>query len=246
MKKTMLAILALAALAGRAAAFHPLISEDTRFLGVDDRQAEIGFEHVENTHAADVFSNAATAEFAYGFMENIQLLISAPWQGWSSRGLSESGLGDVSMEVKFEAGRAGDWLIAMKPGMSLPAGDEARSLGAGKDGFWLYTIAGRRAGPWELYLNGGYLYNRNSVDEEKNIFKASAAAALKVLPKARLAAELAVESSKNKASSTHPVHSVFGVVWSPYDYLDLDAGVRVGLNPAADHVALLAGVTLRI
>lgn len=246
MKKLILFALVSASLCGRAAACHPLISEDTHFLGTDVRQAEIGFEHVENTHTADVFSNALTAQFTYGFMEDIDLLISAPWQGWSSKGLSESGLGDVAMEAKFAAGRAGAWTIAMKPGMSLPAGDEARSLGAGRGGFWFYTVAGRTAGPWQFNLNGGYLYNRNSVDEEKNILKGSAAAMLEVLPKTLLSAELAVESSKNKASSTHPVHSVFGVVWSPYDYLTLDAGVRVGLNPAADHVALLAGFTLRI
>jgi len=246
MKKLFIAALFVAAACGRAAACHPLISEDTHFLGTDGRQAEIGFEHIENTHAADVFSNALTAQFTYGFMDDIDLLISAPWQGWSSKGLSESGLGDVSLETKFLAGRAGDWTIAMKPGMSLPAGNEARSLGAGKGGFWFYSIAGRQAGPWQFYLNGGYLYNRNSVDEEKNIFKASGAAALEVLPKTLLSAELAVESTKDKTSSTHPVHSVFGIVWSPHDYLDLDLGVRVGLNPAADHVALLAGFTLRI
>ncbi len=246
MRKTILALLAIAALAGRAAAFHPLISEDTCFLGTDVRQAEIGFEHAEHKSGTDVFSNALSAEFSYGFMESIDLLISAPWQGWSSRGLSESGLGDVSMEVKFEAGRAGDWVIAMKPGMSLPAGDEARSLGAGKGGFWLYTIAGRKAGPWQFYLNGGYMYNRNSLDEEKNIFKGSAAAALEVLPKFMVSADLAAESSTDKASSVHPVSSVLGLIWSPHDYLDLDAGVRLGLNSAADDIGLLAGFTLRI
>lgn len=55
-----------------------------------------------------------------------------------------------------------------------------------------------------------------------------------------------MESNADKTSSVHPVHSVFGVIWSPYDYLDLDAGVKVGLNTAADHVGLLAGFTLRI
>ena len=246
MRKTLGAVIFLAAFCGRAAAMHPLISEDTAFLGTDVRQAEIGFEHTEDKGGADVYSNALSAEFSYGFMDDIDLLISAPWQGWSSQGLSESGLGDVRLEVKFAAGRAGDWTIAMKPGMSLPAGDEAKSLGAGKGGFWFYSIPGRRAGPWQFYLNGGYMYNRNSLDEERDILKASGAVLLEVFPKAMLSADLAIETNTDKAAVSHPVSSVFGAIWSPHDYLDLDIGVRLGLNKPADDIALLAGFTLRI
>ena len=244
--KAALPVLSLFLFCGDAFAFHPLISEDTVFLGTDVRQAELGMAHTRAGAGVRTYATAATAEFSYGFMDNIDLLISAVWQGWSSQGLSESGLGDVALETKFEAGRAGDWTIAMKPGFSLPEGDESKGLGAGKGGVWFYTIAGRKAGPWAFYLNGGYLYNRNSLGEEKNILKGSAAAALKVLPKFKVAVDLAGETSREKGSVAHPFYSAFGLIWSPYDYLDIDAGVKLGITRSADDSTLLGGITLRI
>lgn len=245
MRSALLAAAVLAASASSAGAFHPLISEDTGFLGTDARQIELGVEHSVSREGPDADSSALSAEFSYGFSDNIDLLVSAPWRRWSSGGASESGLGDVSIEAKFEAGRAGPWTIAMKPGLSLPSGDEAKGLGAGKKGAWLYAIAGRTAGPWQFYLNAGYFLNRNSGGEEEHIVKGSAAAALKVAPGTMLSADLTTETSADPAASAHPLSSVLGLVWSPHDYLDLDAGVRLGLNDAADDLGLLAGMTLR-
>ncbi|OGR40903.1 MAG: hypothetical protein A2X35_02940 [Elusimicrobia bacterium GWA2_61_42] len=245
MKKTLL-FCTLAFSGGSAFAFHPLISEDTAFLGRDVRQAEITFEHSVSKEGFDFYSNTVAAEFSYGLFDKIDIMISAPWQGWSSHGLSESGLGDVSLETKFEVARDKDWTFALKPGFSLPAGNEAKSLGAGKGGVWVYGIAGKTAGPRHYYLNAGYRLNRNSLDNAENILKASAAAALEVLPKTLLSAELAIETSPEKDSPSHPVTSVFGLIWSPSPSLDLDAGVKFGLNKAADDLGLLAGFTLRL
>lgn len=234
------------AFGGTVSALHPLISEDTGFLGRDVRQAEFGFEHSVSKSGADVYSNAASAEFSYGLLERVDVLISAPWQGWNSRGVSESGLGDVSLETKFPVGEKGGWTLALKPGFSLPAGNERKSLGAGKGGVWLYGIAGRTAGPWQYYLNAGYMFNRNSVDEVENIFKTSAAAAYEVLPKVLLSGDLALETNTDKNSSTVPVSAVFGIIWSPYPALDLDAGLKLGLTEPAADLGLLLGFTLRL
>ena len=110
----------------------------------------------------------------------------------------------------------------------------------------LYGIAGRIRAPWHFYLNAGYMFNRNSVGEEEHLLKTSAAAVLKVLPKILATAELTAETNKNESAHSHPAASVFGLVWSPYTTLNLDAGVRFGLNRAADNFGLLAGMTLRI
>lgn len=244
MKRILIAAALLAA-AGRAQAFHPLVSEDTLFLGTDARQIELGLERSVSGGSPEVRAVALSAEFSYGFSDNIDLLISAPWRRLSSGAASVSGAGDVALEAKFEAGRAGDWIIAMKPGLSLPTGDEAKGLGAGRKGAWLYAIAGRTAGPWQFYLNAGYFLNRNTGGGEEHIVKGSAAAALRVAPGTVLTADLATETSADPAAAAHPLASVFGLVWSPHDYLDLDAGVKLGLNGAADGPGLLAGATFR-
>ena len=59
-------------------------------------------------------------------------------------------------------------------------------------------------------------------------------------------AELAAATCRYKASSSNPVTSVFGLVWSPYPTLDLDAGLKLGLTRAAENFGLVAGITLRI
>ncbi|MDT8285663.1 MAG: transporter [Elusimicrobiales bacterium] len=226
-------------------AFHPMTTEDTVFIGRDVKQAEIGFDHTEDTDAADYFSNTLSATFSYGLWDKLEILISAPWQGWNSAGLSESGLGDVALETKFWVAERRGWDLALKPGFSLPAGNDAAGLGAGKGQVWLYCIAGRAEGPRQYYLNAGYRYNRNSVNEETDIFSASAMGAVELLPKTLLAAELAVETNTDKSAASPPVSSLLGLVWSPNPSLDLDAGVRYGLNDAAEELSLILGATVR-
>ncbi len=245
--KMLLTALLLALPAGGALAYHPLIGEDTLFLGRDGRQIEGGLDYTASDAAGPKrYSTTATAVLTYGLWDGLDVLVTVPWQGWSSRGISESGLGDVLLEAKFRACARKGWTLALKPGFSMPAGSESKSLGAGKGGVWVYGIAGRTAGPWEFYLNAGYLYNRNDLDERENILNGSAAAVLEVLPRLRAAAELSGHTSLVKTSSSHPLYGLFGLIWSPYPTLDLDAGVRLGLDRGADDLGLLGGITLRL
>jgi len=240
------AVAALLFFSGQARAFNHLTGEDTLFLGKDNRKIQAGLEYSVAKGGPDRYSTGAFAILSYGIWHKLDVQVTVPWRGWNSRGISESGLGDVSLEGKLQVAHSAAWTYALKPGFSLPAGNEAKSLGAGKGGVWLYGIAGRAGGPWQFYLNAGYMLNRNISDEEENIFKGSAAAILELLPKLHTTAELEAATSTDKNSLSHPVYSVFGLVWSPYPTLDLDAGLRLGLTRAADDYALLGGLTLRI
>lgn len=245
MKAVILALLFLGLSVPAAGSFRHMSTEDTDFLGRDVIQAEIGFDYTEDTDASDYFSNTISATFSYGLWDKLDILISAPWQGWNSGGLSKSGLGDVLLETKFWVAERRGWDLALKPGFSLPAGDEAAGLGAGKGQIWVYGIAGRTEGPLQYYLNAGYKYNKNSVNEETSLFSASAMGAIEVLPKTLLAAELAIKTNTDKSVASHPISALLGGVWSPYPSLDLDAGVRIGLNDAAKELSLMLGMTIR-
>lgn len=240
------AVLAVAFFSAPALAFTHLAGEDTIFLGKDGRQLEGWLDYSVSKEGPDRYTTGAAGKLTYGFWHKLDLMVTIPWRGWNSRGISESGLGDALIEAKFQAAQKSDWVLALRPGFSLPAGDEAKSLGAGKGGVWIYGIAGRTAGPWQFYLNGGYMHNRNTVNEEKNLLKASAAALLKVHPKLLATAELAAATNTDKNSSSYPVTSVLGLVWSPSLTLDLDAGFRLGLTRAAPDFGLVAGLTLRV
>ncbi|MBI4350314.1 MAG: transporter [Elusimicrobia bacterium] len=240
------AALAVALFSAPALAFTHLAGEDTIFLGKEGKQLEGWLDYSVSKEGADRYSTGASARLSYGFLDGVDLMVTVPWHGWNSRGISESGLGDASIEAKFRTARSAEWTLALRPGFSLPAGDEARSLGAGKGGVWLYGIAGTARGPWEFYLNAGFLLNSNSIDENKNILKASAAAVREIFPELRATAELSAATGTIKDPPSNPVASIFGLVWSPYPALDLDAGLKLGLTRAAENFALAAGVTLRI
>ncbi|MDD5209361.1 MAG: transporter [Elusimicrobiales bacterium] len=240
------AVLAVLYFSAPAAAFTHLAGEDTRFLGRDEKQMEGWVDYSVSREGPDRYNTSASAKLTYGLWENLDLMVTVPWHGWNSHGISESGLGDALLEAKFQVAKKQDWALALKPGFSLPAGDEAKSLGAGKGGVWIYGIAGKSLGPWQLYLNAGFVLNRNSLDEKINILKASVAALLKVHPKLLAAAGVDASTNKDKSSSSNPITSVFGLVWSPYPTLDLDAGLRLGLTRAAISEGLVAGLTLRI
>lgn len=238
-----LAVLALAG--GDARAMHPLISEDTGFLGKGGRQAETGFEYSQASDGGNAYSRSLAAELSYGLTDKADLLFTVPWGGWTAGGRSENGLGDMTLDLKFQAAEKYGWTLALKPGLILAAGDDEKGLGAGKTAYALNAVAGRVRGPWQYYLNAGYTLNKNSAGEKEDILKVSAAAVHEILPKILISADLSAETNSDPAAAAHPLFSVFGVVWSPRDALDLDAGVKFGLNSAADDLGLLAGVTFR-
>lgn len=246
MRKYLFALLLPALLSARAAAFSPLTGEDAKFLGVDGRQMQGWLDYGVSREGPDRYSTGAFGELAYGLFEKIDLKVTVPWRGWTSRGISESGLGDVMLEGKFGCACRAGWDLALKPGFSLPAGNEAKSLGAGKGGAWLYGVAERSFGAWRLTLNGGYMYNRNSLDERESLLKTSAAAALAVLPKLRASLRLAAATNPDKSAHSHPLSSLLGLTWSPSRSLDVSAGAGLGLNRAAEDMELVAGLALRI
>ncbi len=224
---------------------HPLISEDAGFLGKGVRQLELGFEYAVAHTGQDVFSNALAAELSYGLNDKTDLLFSVPREGWNSAGISASGFGDVALEAKLGIGEKAGWTFAVKPGLSLPTGDYKKGLGAGKTGFWTYAIAGHTAGPWQFFLNTGFVLNRNSSGKEVNIVKGSAAVALEVAPKVLACADLTTETAADPGSAKHPITGILGLGWSPTGNLDLDAGVKLGLTSPAQDSGLLFGTTFR-
>ncbi len=245
MRKALIISLAVASIAGHAAAFHPLITEDTGFLGKNNRQIETGFEHSVSNEGNDLFARYLGTELSYGITDKADFLMSIPWSSWTSGGASENGLGDFALESKFAVAEKWGWTLALKPGFSICTGDHKKGLGAGKSGFWTHAVAGAASGPWQYYINAGYLLNKNFADERENILKGSLAAAYEIRPKTLISLDLSAETNPDPADDSPPLTSILGLVWSPYEYLDLDAGVKAGLNAPADDLGFLAGITFR-
>lgn len=229
--------------AGAALAFHPLMTEDTGFLGGGTRQLETGLEYSDPGGGG--YSRSLAGVFSYGVRGGLDIIVGVPWQELSGGGSAAAGPSDLSLEAKLRVTERAGWTFVLKPGFSLATGDEEKGLGAGKSGFWAYGVAGRTAGPWQFYLNAGYFHNGNNGGEKEAILKGSAAAVRELGGGFLLSADLGVETSAEQGSASHPLHTVLGLVWSPSSFLDLDAGVKLGLNGGADRAGFLAGATLR-
>ena len=122
MGKYFITLLLPALLCARAAAFSPLTGEDASFLGEDGRQMQGWVDYSVSHEGADRYSTGAFGELAYGLFDKLDLKVTVPWHGWTSHGISESGLGDVLLEAKFGCACRRGWDLALKPGFSLPAG----------------------------------------------------------------------------------------------------------------------------
>jgi len=245
MKKIFLAVAAILSLQAGAYAMHPLMTEDTGVLGKGVRQAELAFQHSSAHALPDIYGNELAPVLSYGLNDKTDLLLGLPWSGWSQGGNSESGMSDIAFEAKMLLGEKYGWTWLVKPGFSLPTGDEDKGLGAGKSHQWLKGVAGRTFGKLEVYVNLGWYNNANDAGEEKGILSASAAGLYEVRPGLKLALDLATETNADKSADEHPLEGMAAAVWAVNQDLDLSAGVKYGLNDAAEGHALLAGATYR-
>jgi hypothetical protein len=74
-----------------------------------------------------------------GLTDGMDLVFGVPYQ-WlkveedATTTQRENGLSDVSLEVKWRFFEKDGWGLALKPGITLPAGNEGKGFGAGKVG----------------------------------------------------------------------------------------------------------------
>jgi len=240
----------------------PLDTDDTGTQGKGKFQLEAGMEYARNHEAADGISvrekgwELATT-LTYGLTDTIDLVAGAPWV-WAEveeDGVSladENGIGDLSFQLKWRFFESEDkqTSFALKPGILLPTGDDGKGLGNGRVCGDVTLIATHAAGPGALHLNLGYAHNDYSIDEvressRKSVWRASLAGELEIAEKLRAVADIGIATNDEKEADTHPAYLLGGLIYGVTDDVDLDLGVRGGLNDAETDTAWLAGITMR-
>lgn len=240
----------LAALLGAAAspagAFHPLLTDDTGTQGRGRRQVEVNGEY---GHAGDQHGGAAAAVLTFGLNDALDMAVGLPLQYVRPHdpeaGRPRAGLSDAALELKWRLAEGRGWSLGVKPGLTLTTGDEERGFGAGRSTYRLAALAGAGAGRAQLLSNLAYSRNDNAVGERRDLWHASAAAVYAANKAVRLAANVALDSSRDPASAAAPASFVAGVLVGVLPDWDLDLGWRTGLNEAQAGDSLLAGLTAR-
>lgn len=230
--------IALAAASGAHAA-HPLITEDTGTIGEGRWQLELFGEEGEalGTHAR---LDQHDAVLSHGLGDSLDLQLGVAWVRKQA-----SGMADTTLDLKWRFLETGRLSLSVKPGISLPTGNEGKGLGAGRVGWKSLLILTWEDGPVAFHAHAGYLRNRNTIGERASLTHFSGAVAVQAAPGVKVIVDLARNTSPDPAAMQSERYLVFGAIWSVSKAFDLDLGFKVGSGSAALDQALLLGATAR-
>ncbi len=231
-------------------AAHPLITDDTGTQGRGKFQLEFSGEYghdKENGITAEVTELSAT--LTYGITDSTDIAIGIPYQYIKTEDFGtiakQSGLSDISLSMKWRFYEEDGLSLALKPGITLPTGDEERGLGAGKMTYGIFFITTKAIEPWAFHLNLGYIRNENNIDERKYIWHASVASEANIIEDLKVVANIGIERNPDRTSNTHPAFILGGIIYSIMENLDFDIGIKGGLNKSETDYSVLAGITLK-
>jgi hypothetical protein len=259
MRIIVLAVLTIMLTVSVSYAAHPLITDDAGTMGAKAAQAEINTEisydegSINNVVIKEI-KQEISAIMTYGISDELDLVVGIPYQ-WiivkedGDKALDVNGLADISLELKLKFFEEGDLSMAFKPGITLPTGDENDGLGNGRASYSLTFISTKEISDMALHLNVAYMRNEYELEAEanrKDIWHVSLAAETEVTNDLVAVANIGAERNPDKASNTHPTFILGGVVYSIDDRLDIDLGVKAGLNSPETDFALLAGIVLKL
>jgi hypothetical protein len=261
--------LALCALwAGPVCAAHPYLTDDTATQGSGHWQLELMLEYQRNPRTATTAEGTAhqlrkmtvlTPVLTYGLRDTLDVALGLNYmrQRNIEDGLVTSaaeGVSDSTLELKWRFYEQNGLSLGLKPGLVLPTGDETRGLGTGRVSWAVNFILTKELAPWTLLSNLAYAKARYRLpaDAEANhthLWRASVGAAYALRDDLQLAGEAGLRTNSAKDDPFMPGQKghfiMLGLIYSLFDNLDLDVGVRRRQNPAEFHTAILVGATLR-
>lgn len=228
-------------------ASHPLITDDAGTVGKGKFQLEVnGQSDKDKSQGVTTTSGEYAVGLTYGATESIDISVGLPYAWYKpSGGDMTKGVSDASIDVKVRLYEKDGLGFAVKPGVSLPTGDETKGLGTGKTGYQLFFIGSKEVEPWAAHINLGYIRNENNAGEEKNLWHASVAGLYSAGKNLKLAANIGVEKNPDPAAENDPAFALLGVIYSATESIDLDFGIKHGLTSSEVDQSLMAGITVK-
>lgn len=210
-----------------AYAAHPLVTDDPGTQGADKHQIEINTDHLRGAAGR---SKISTLTYTYGINDGLDIYLNAPYT--ISR---PAGINDVGVGVKWRFYENEGWSLAIKPELLMPSGDAARGLGSGRPGLSLLGILSVELGDWQILANMGISETRYRLAADRNTFhhagwNLSAAAIYQVNEQWKIAGDIGMARNPERTGSGTLSYMLLGLIYSPTPQLDLDIGVRRGLN----------------
>jgi len=228
-----------------AFAGHPMITDDTGTQGKEKYLLELNSGFV--IEGQDTGSGMLAA-LTWGIANNIDLGIEFPYQ-WSP----VKGKCDIPVEVKWrildcdENGLS----LALKPGFSIPSGDEKKGLGNGAVTAGLLVIVTKEWKHGAVHSNLGYTRDAYGLKSDSDVFRkdiwhASIATEINLTENLRSVFDAGIDTNSDKTSNVHPVYLIGGLIHSATENVDIDFGVKLGLNQPVSNTMFLCGLTMNL
>jgi len=249
-KRLFLSAVVVLVTAGSAFAAIPLITDDTGTQGKGKFQLEFSCEYGHDSEERITAKTAdLSATLTYGIIDPIDIVLSLPYQIWHSDDSESetrgSGISDLAIEAKWRFYEKEGLSLALKPGFTIPTGDEEKGLGAGKLTYYLYFIASKEINPWAFHINLAYIRNETKGDDRQDIWHASLASTVDLMKNLKLVGDVGVETNPESSSTTPPVYILGGLIYSLSENFDIGLGVKGGLTKPETDIAVRGGITWR-
>lgn len=226
---------------------NAFITYDTETQGEGNYQLALNSEwsrEDEDGAREDIFE--ISSYLYYGLTDTVDIILGVPYQfirvKEAGENSSDSGLSDLSLELKWRVFERGSFSIAVKPAITLPTGDEDKDLGSGDVTYSAFLIAAFEVDHGEYLLNLGYIRNENAVDERENLWHISVAAYYDITDEITLVGNVGLERNEDRYVNTHPAFALVGVIYGLSEPVDLYLGVKGGLNEPETDYSILAGL----
>lgn len=201
----------------------------------------------------DILESAMT--LTGGAADTVDIIVGLPWGRSRIREngatvSDESGAGDANLEVKWRYFEREGFSLAVKPGVTFPIGSEERGLGNGRPSYGLTLIVSQDRERSFVHFNLGYGRNEFGLETDRksnrrDIWSVSVASGAKVMKDLAMVANVGMETNGDNGADTWPAFLLGGFNYSIAENLDLDVGIKKGLNRPEVDLAFTAGVAWR-
>jgi hypothetical protein len=245
-------------------AAHPFITDDAGTQGAGNWQLELMAQQSRHDATANAVQQKGRQTLlnpvlTHGLFETVDVALGLNYtrNRVSENGLTvdnASGLSDTTLELKWRFYDAGGWSFAVKPGISLPTGEGNGGFSFGRASWGVNLIADYEVKPWAAFANLAYFRPRferaeAAADFRDDLWRVSAGVTYEVRERLWLAGELGVRTNEARNDPFFPgrraQYAMVGLIYSPAEKIDLDIGLRKGLNRAETDTVFLVGATFR-
>jgi len=224
-----------------AAAYQPLITDDTGTQGLDGNQVELAYTRQQQTTPSSVertLTRTMPVVFTHGFTETLDLYLGASSQRIATTDAAgdttwEKGWGNIAVGAKwrfFEDEKSG-FSLGVKPEVQLPVSNdqELRGLGNGNASWSALLIASRATSFGELHVNlfashVGYALASTRDANRARQWRASVAPVWKVSENLKLSLDLGIMTNPDRTRHIRKDYALLGAIYSPSENIDLALG----------------------